>query len=102
MLIADYDKLVLLPETDFAGFVAPPPSIPDSIGHYEEWIAAIQGGAKALCDFSYSGPLTEAVLLGAVAYRSGRKLAWDPAKLATGDPVADAFLRREYRKGWTL
>jgi len=102
MLISDYDRNVLLPQKDFATFVAPPVTIPDSIGHYEEWLAAIRGGTPALCRFDYSGPLTEAVLLGAVAYRSGKKLAWDTAKGTTGDAAADKLLKREYRSGWTL
>jgi predicted dehydrogenase len=102
MLLADYDRLVLLPEADFAGFVAPPPSIPDSIGHYEEWLAAAKGGAPALCNFDYSGPLTIAVLLGNVAYRAQKKLSWDAAKGTTGDAAADALLLKQYRKGWTL
>ena len=105
MLIADYDRRVLLPEASFKDFVAPAPTIAASPGHYEEWFGAIRdgkGSTKALCHFDYAGPLTEAVLLGAVAYRAGKKLAWDPAKFATGDAAADALLAREYRKGWTL
>ncbi len=102
LLLADYDRYALLPEKEFAGFVPPAPSIPDSPGHYQEWIAAVKGGVPALCRFDYAGPLTEAVLLGAVAYKSGKKLGWDPAKGTTGDAGADAFMKREYRKGWTL
>jgi hypothetical protein len=31
------------------------------------------------------------------------KLTWDAKKLkAIGCPEADMFIRREYRKGWTL
>jgi hypothetical protein len=43
------------------------------------------------------------VLLGTVAYRSGKKIEWDGLNMkATNCPEADAFLRRDYRKGWTL
>jgi predicted dehydrogenase len=45
LLLADYERHALLPEKDFQGFVPPAPSIPASIGHYEEWIAAAKGGA---------------------------------------------------------
>jgi hypothetical protein len=40
---------------------------------------------------------------GNVAFRVGKKLVWDPAGMkAKGCPEADAFIRREYRKGWRL
>jgi hypothetical protein len=43
------------------------------------------------------------VLLGNVAFRSGKKLEWDPKKLrATGAPEADQFIDYRYRKGWAL
>jgi predicted dehydrogenase len=103
MLLADYTKHRLLPETSFAGFKAPPRSIPDSIGHYDEWIEACKHGAATTCNFNYAGVLTEAVLLGNVAYRAGRKIEWDAANLkVTNDPAAMNFVAREYRKGWTV
>ncbi|MBC8868218.1 MAG: gfo/Idh/MocA family oxidoreductase, partial [Planctomycetes bacterium] len=55
------------------------------------------------CGFDYSGPLTETVLLGNVAYRAGKKLLWDAENAkATNCPDADQFIRHEYRRGWTL
>jgi len=103
MLLADYDRRRLLPEKDFEGFQPPAPYIPDSIGHHKEWIAACKGGAPALCDFSYAGPLAETVLLGNVAFRSGRKLEWDSAACkVTNTREADQFIRHAYRKGWKL
>ena len=103
MLLADYGRLALLPEATFKDFQRPAPSIPDSIGHHQEWLHACKTGAPTTCSFDYSGPLTEANHLGNVAYRVGKKLRWDPVKLeATGTPEASAFLRRVYRKGWKL
>jgi hypothetical protein len=103
LLWADYGSYKLYPEADFAGFKPPPPTIADSIGHHAEWLQACKTGGPTTCSFDYSGALTEAVLLGNVAYRTGRKLAWDAASLKAADcPEADAFLRREYRKGWEL
>ena len=90
-------------ESDFADFKPPARTIPNSIGHHKEWVKACKTGSPTTCNFDYSGALTEAVLLGNVAYRTGKKLYWDPAKLvATNCPEADQLLRREYRKGWTL
>jgi hypothetical protein len=43
------------------------------------------------------------VLLGAVAYRVGKKLDWDASKLkAPNCPEAQKYLRPHYREGWTL
>jgi len=103
MLLADYGQHRLLPEKDFAGFERPKPFIPDSIGHHAEWIQACKTGSPTTCHFDYAGVLTEAVLLGNVAYRAGQRLEWDPKRLrAMNCPEADRFIRREYRKGWTL
>ena len=81
----------------------PEQTIPKSLGHHNEWMEAIRTGKPALCAFEYAGPLAETVLLGNVAYRSGKKLDWDAASLkAKNCPEAEQFLKREYRKGWTL
>ena len=54
-------------------------------------------------NFAYAAGLTEIVLLGTVAWRAGKKIEWDAARMkATNCPEADAFIRREYRQGWTL
>jgi len=103
MLIADYGNHELLPKAKYAGFKPPSPTIPDSIGHHREWIAACKAGSGTTCSFDYSGPLTEAALLCNVALRTGKKLQWDPVALkATNCPEADQYLRRAYRPGWTL
>lgn len=103
MLISDYNKHQLLPEEKFVDFQRPAPFIPDSIGHHEEWIAACKTGGPTTCNFDYSGALTEAALLCNVALRTGEKLTWDARALqAVNCAKADVFIRREYRKGWTL
>ena len=103
MLLADYDRHVLLPRYRFETWTPPERTIPDSIGHYAEWIQACKTRGTTTCDFSYSGPLTEAVLLGNVAYRSGQALRWDPEDMKLpGTPDAERFLSRRYRRGWRL
>ncbi|MCD8535575.1 MAG: Gfo/Idh/MocA family oxidoreductase [Verrucomicrobia bacterium] len=103
MLLADYSKFVLLPESRFVDFQPPTPFIKPSIGHHQEWINACKSGARTTCNFDYAGPLTEANHLGNVAYRVGKKILWDPIKLeAIGCPEANAFLHRPYRSGWKL
>ena len=103
MLIADYGKYQLLPEAQYADFKKPDPTIPESIGHHAEWFRACKTGEPTTCNFDYSGTLAEAVLLGNVAYRVGRKLEWDPVHLkAIGCPEADQYIHKSYRKGWEL
>ena len=103
MIISDYGRHLLLPSAKFADFKRPEPFIPDSIGHHQEWIDAIKTGGPTTCNFDYSGALTEAVLLGVVAYRSGVDIEWDAANLkVTNSPQAQALIHTEYRKGWTL
>jgi predicted dehydrogenase len=103
MLLAGYSAHRLLPEKQFAGFQPPKPTIPSSIGHHREWVEACKKGDLATtCRFGYSGPLTETVLLGNVAFRSGKSFTWDSARLKTSEPAANEYLRKEYRKGWEL
>ena len=93
----------LLPKERFAEFQPPAPTIPDSPGHHAEWIAACKSGSPTGSNFAYATALTEAVLLGNVAYRCGEKLTWDSAALrATNCPEAEGFVKREYRGGWSL
>jgi predicted dehydrogenase len=100
---SDYgDTHVLLPRADFADYRPPQPTIPRSPGHHAEWIRACKGGVPATANFvDYAGPLTEIVLLGNVAIRAGKRVVWDSEKLQAIDlPSANAFIRRDYRKGW--
>ncbi len=103
MMLADYGRHILYPRDDFEDYEPPRPYIPKSIGHHNEWIHACRTGAPTTCNFDYSGSLTEAVLLGNVAFRTGKKLEWNGQKLeATNCPEASRYLKREYRKGWSL
>ena len=72
------------------------------------WIVfgVVLAGGRDRCstDFSYSGPLTESVILGNVAARfPGETLEFDGRALAfPKKPEADQYLRRAYRRGWAL
>lgn len=102
ILVCGFDKRKLYPEEQFADYKAPEPFIADSPGFYNEWIAACKGGSPATCNFDYSGPMAESVLLGNVAYRSGG-FDWDAAALTTGDnSKAQSLIRTPYRQGWKV
>ncbi|MEW4530837.1 Gfo/Idh/MocA family oxidoreductase [Maioricimonas sp. JC845] len=90
----------LFPKEDFADHKWPEF---ENHNHYTEWTSAIVGDGKTGCPFSYSGPLTETVLLGNVAYRSGAPVEWDSKNLKVkGNEAAESFLNREYRDGWDV
>ncbi len=103
MLLADYDRRALVPSEKYANFQPPAPFIPDSKGHHREWTEACKTGGKPLCNFDYSGPLTEAVLLGNIAHRTGSEILWNAKEMkAVNCPAADQYLHAHYRKGWSL
>jgi predicted dehydrogenase len=73
--------------------------------HWSIWAEACRnGGALPSASFDYSGPMTEAVLLGSVAVRfPNQTLEWSGAKLEfTNVKGANQHLRRTYRKGWEV
>jgi predicted dehydrogenase len=104
MVLSEYGKHTLLPESKFKNFERPEKSIESSPGQMAEWIRACKGeGPQALCNFAYAGPLTEANHLGNVAYRAQTKLEWDAKNMKFPNaPEAEKFLGRTYRKGWKL
>ena len=103
MLAADYGRYHLFPLEKFKGFQPPEPSIPDSLGHWNEWVNACKTGSPTTCNFDYAGALTETVLLGIVAFRTGKSLKWDAQSLkATNCPAADRYITKEYRKGFEV
>ena len=103
MLWSNYNQRCLLPADKFTDYEAPEPYIAKSLGHYAEWLRGIKTGSPTTCNFDYAGALTEAVLLGTVAFRSGEKVEWDAKNLKVkNSEKAQHFIHKEYRKGWTL
>jgi hypothetical protein len=77
------------------------PRIPTS--HEVNWANAAKGQGTASTPFEYAARLTEVMLLGIVALRAGGKIHYDAADMkVTNMPAANAFLKREYRRGWSL
>jgi hypothetical protein len=73
--------------------------------HHLEWIAAIKAGRPQDCysRFEIGAQLTEIMLLGCVALRTGKKIEWDgPNMVAKNCPEAAPFIKRENRAGWKL
>lgn len=102
MMFADYGKYRLFPVEKFQDFTPPAQTIPKSIGHHREWLKACRDGSPTTCNFDYSGPLSECVLLGNVAYRSGKKITWNAEELKTNHPDAQQYISKQYRSGWEV
>jgi predicted dehydrogenase len=98
---------ILLPQEKFADYRGPEPYLPRNphtqYAPYLEWIAACKGGPMSLSNFEYASRLTEAMLVGVLAVRLGKKIEWDADKMqATNAPEAAPIVRRAYRRGWTV
>ena len=111
LFIGDKGKLIvehmgaprLLPESKFADFSMPPPTLPRVESHYKQWIDACRIGGVTGSNFEYACPLTESVLLGNVALRAGKKIEWDAKHLkAKNLPEADQFIQYHFRNGYSL
>ncbi len=93
----------IIPEKRRREYQEPEPSIPRSAGHHRDWIDACKGGPPASCNFDYGARLTEIVLLGAVALRSGKTIYWDgPNMTATNVPEAEPLVHGYFRQGWEI
>lgn len=70
-----------------------------------EWIDAIKSNQPEKCysRFDIAARLTETMVLGCVAIKTGKKIEWDHENMkAINCPEADPFIKRENRSGWTL
>lgn len=98
----------LIPEAKMQSYQQPAKTLEripgGEAGHEQNWVRACKGGPAACSNFDYSGPLSEMVLMGNLAVRfPNRKLLWNGEKMeVTNDAEANAYVRREYRQGWTL
>ena len=69
-----------------------------------EWLNAIEKtGPMPGSNFEYSVPLSEMVLLGVVAVRTGKKLVWDAkAGRITNDTSLNRYIKVGARDGWRV
>jgi predicted dehydrogenase len=95
----------LIPESKMKEYGKPPKMLARSIGHHKEWIQACKDNNPkgALGGFAYSGPFTEALLVGNLAVRLGRRIEWDTKTMrSTNAPEADNYITKFYRAGWSI
>ena len=71
----------------------------------KEWVDAIRAGKPsiALSNFDYSATLTESMLLGNVAVRSGQAIDYNPetGEIANNSE-ASRYLKPYFRRGWEI
>ncbi len=72
--------------------------------HKINWIHACKGGPPAESDFSYSGPLTEWVLLGNIALKfPNQELLWDTERMRfTNNQEANKWIEWPHREPFEL
>jgi predicted dehydrogenase len=93
----------LLPMARRRDYKLPPKTLPRVANHHADWLQACKGGTPACSNFDYGARLTEFVLLGALALRTGKFLKWDAAAGKVSNvPEAQALIDGSYRKGWEL
>lgn len=80
----------------------PAKTIPRAIGNpVMEIMAAVRGTIpKASSDFNYAVPLTETVILGTIANRSGKKVEYLPDSMTFKDASLNSYIKEPVRKGW--
>ncbi len=89
------------PADKFADFQPPAPTLPRTPSHYIEWLEACKTGSPTLSNFEYATTLTEAVLLGNVAYRAQQKLFYNgKSGRVTNTRAGDPYIQPPYRRGW--
>jgi hypothetical protein len=101
LVLPHVDKPILLPATEFKDFPMPKVTGND---HWGQFVDACLGKGATSTHFDYSGPLTEAVLLGSLATRFPKTtLEWQAEKLQFANlSEANGYVRRRYRKGWEV
>lgn len=72
-------------------------------GPREQWMRVIKGEEKECgSSFDYAAPLTEMVLLGAIAQRTGKTIEYDPENMKiTNVPGLDPLIKEPVRDGWS-
>ena len=83
----------LLPLELHREYKRPPKTIPRVAGHHADWLQACKGGTPACSNFESGARLTEFMLLGNLALRTGKVVKWDAEGMkATNVPEAQPFI----------
>lgn len=93
----------IFPAERAKAFGSVPRTLPRRGGTWVEWFEACRGGEPAGCTFDWAGRLTEFVLLGNIAIRTGERIAYDAASGSIlNSERAAALVKANYQNGWSL
>ncbi len=100
----------LYPESLWQDYRSTPSMRPEKVyprikgSQLDEWIRAIKGeGPKPGSSFEYSGPLTETIVLGTLAIRTGQAIDYDAATMTiSNNDAAHALIKAEARPGYRV
>lgn len=98
------DRMHIVPYEKMQETPAPPKTLPRPKGIFVDFLEACRAGrTDTAVGFDYGCRLTEFAILGNLAQRAGegKKLEWDgPNMHVMNFPELNAWVKREYRKGW--
>ena len=99
------DKMHIVPYAKMEETPAPPKTLPRPKSIFVDFLDAVRAGkTDTAVNFDYGTRLTEFAILGNLAMKAGagKKVAWDgPNMKVTNLPELNAWVKREYRKGWS-
>ncbi len=106
LYVGDEGKMLgteILPASRAKKFTGVPKTLPRRSGTWGEWMEACRGGEPAGCHFGQAGLLTEFVLIGNIAIRTGKPLEWDGENMrVTNNEDANKYVTEPYHNGWSL
>lgn len=113
LFVGDHGKILcnfnggnpkLIPQAKMDAYKQPAKTLPRSPGNEREWLDACKSGkVKPGGNFEFSGLVTETLLLGNVASRTGERLHWDRTALkVTNSDAAQKLVKPDRRKGWEI
>ena len=106
LYVGDKGKILgtrIIPESKMKAYKLPPKTLQRRSGTWGEWFEEMRGGQAATCGFEWAGPLSEIVLLGNIAIRTGKRIEWDgPNMRITNNRDANKFVKEAYYNGWSL
>lgn len=99
------DKMHVVPWEKMKEIPAPPKTLPRPKNIFTDFLEACrEGRTDTAVSFDYGTRLTEFAILGNLAQHAGagKKLAWDgPNMKVTNLPELNAWVKRDYRQGWS-
>ncbi len=79
-----------------------PKTLPRVDNIFVDWINGVKTGSTPCSNFNYSAPLTEVIVLGTMAIRTGKAIEWDSKamKVTNDNPEAARLVDVPARAGW--